>query len=259
MGVPEADLKKVQACCRDWLELFFAQPSPERQIECAHNAIAYQNYFKALIEQRRAAPQADLISDLIEANDSGEVHLSQEELLLQSLGIVIAGYDTTPGLLGNCVHQVLRDRSLWQTIRENPELIHSVIEETVRFAGAASVFFRTTTEAVELGGITLPKGVLVIMLLNSANHDETQFPDPQVFNLQRTNLTRHVGFGSGIHFCLGAPLARLEARVALEVLSTRLPSLRLVPDQELSYKRSMAVRGLNQLLVEWDVDSNKEC
>src|SRR5207253_11101875 len=107
----------------------------------------------------------------------------------------------------------------------------------------------------QLGGVTLPKGARVIALLSSANHDEAQFPDPEVFDPHRQNLGRHMGFGNGNHFCLGAPLARLEARVALEALSTRLPSLRLVPNQELSYQRSMPfLRALSQLLVEWDVD-----
>ncbi len=240
MGVPEADMEQVLAWCCDWLELLYSKLPPERQIECAHSAVAYARYIEALIEQRRAAPQDDLTSDLI--------------LLAQVVDLILAGNENTYGLLGNCLQHVLRDRSHWQTIREHPELIQSIVEETLRFNGTALSSFRTTTETVKLGGVTLPKGVHVIVLLSSANHDEAQFSDPEVFDPHRQNLGRHMGFGNGNHFCLGAPLARLEARVALEALSTRLPSLRLVPNQELSYKRSVPLRVLSQLLVEWDVD-----
>jgi cytochrome P450 len=254
VGVPEADLEQVLAWCCDWLELLYAKLPPGRQIECAHSAVACTRYIEALIEQRRAASQNDLISELIIATDSGEAHLSQKELLAQVVDLILAGNENTYGFLGNCLQHVLRDRSHWQSICEHPELIQSIVEETLRFNGTALASFRATTETVELGGVTLPRGARVIVLLSSANHDEAQFPDPEVFNPQRQNLGRHMGLGSGVHFCLGAPLARLEARVALEALSTRLPSLRLVPNQELSYKRSVPLRALSQLLVEWDVD-----
>jgi cytochrome P450 len=252
IGVPEADLEQVQAWCKDWTELLFSQLPPERQVECAHSAVAYQRYIDALIEQRRSAPQNDFTSDLIAAMNNGEAHLSQEELFSQIVGLVFAGNDTTASFLGNCLYRALNDRSLWQYISDDPKLIPSVVEETMRIDGAAFGFFRTTTEVVEIGSVTLPKDARVIMLWGSANHDETWFPDPEAFNLQRQNLSQHLGFGAGIHFCLGAPLVRMEARIALELLSTRLPSLRLIPDQELSYKSSLVVRGLTQLLVEWD-------
>ena len=253
MGVPQADLKQVQAWCCDWIELHFARLSPERQIECAQSAVAYQRYIEALIEQRRAIPQDDLASDLIAAVNSGEAQISQEELFALIFGLVLVGNDTIAALLGNCLCYVLRDRSHWQVICETPKFINGIVEETLRFDGSALGLFRVTTEVVELGGVTLPKGAYLMVLFSSASHDEKYFPDPEVFNPQRQNLGRHMGFGSGIHFCLGAPLARLATRVALEVLSTRLPNLRLVPGQELSYKHTVHLRALNQLHVAWDI------
>jgi len=255
LGVPEADLEQVLAWCGDWLELLYAKLLPERQLACAHSAVACTCYIEALIEQRRATPREDLISELVRGTDSGETHLSQEELLAQLIDLMLAGNENTCGFLGNCLQHVLGDRSSWRSIGEHPERIHSIVEETLRFNGTALASFRVTTEPVELGGVNLPKGARVIALLSSANHDETQFPKPEVFNPQRHNLGRHLGLGSGIHFCLGAPLARLEVRVALEALSTRLPSLHLVPNQQLSYQRSVPfLHALSQLLVEWDVD-----
>lgn len=254
MGIPEADLELVQTGSCGWIELLFSKLPPERQIEYAHRAVAYENYIEALIEQRRAEPQNDLTSDLIIAIDRDEIDLTWEELPGQIFDIVLASNETSIGLLGNCLHHVLSDRFYWQTIREQPELIPYIVEETLRFNGSVVGVYRVTTETVELGGVTLPKGTHVMGILNAANHDEAQFPDPEVFNPRRENLGRHMGFGSGIHVCLGAALVRLEMRVLLEVLSTRLPSLRLMPKQELHHKPCVDIHSLTQLLVEWDVD-----
>jgi cytochrome P450 len=113
-------------------------------------------------------------------------------------------------------------------------------------------FFRFAREAVEVGGVRLPKGAPVFLLFASANQDEAKFPAPLDYNPRRENLSAHLGFSRGLHYCLGAPQARLEMRVALEVLTRRLPGLRLVPNQEMRYVRSAVLRGLKHLHLEWD-------
>src|SRR5262249_10623417 len=160
---------------------------------------AYTRYIEALIEQRRAAPQDDLTSDLVVATGSGKTRLTEEELLAQVVDLILASNETTYGLLGACLLHVLYDRFHWQAIREHPELIHNIVEETLRFNGSGLIASRVTTETVTLGGVTLPKEARVFVVGGPTNHDEVQFPGPDVFNPQRQNLTRHIGFGGGIH------------------------------------------------------------
>jgi cytochrome P450 len=252
IGVPETDLEQVHAWCNAWSTLNFSRPSAEHQVAYAHSAVAFQRYMDALIEQRRTTPQNDLISDLLTAIADGEAHLSQEELFAQIFLLILAGHETTASFLGNCLLYLLRHSSLWQHLLDDPKVISGVVEELLRIDGSVLGLFRTTTETVEIGGISLSAGERVMILYGSANHDETQFPDPEAFLLQRPNQTRHMGLGSGIHFCLGAPLARMESRIALELLSSRFPNLRLVPDQALNYKPNTSGRSLARLLIEWD-------
>jgi cytochrome P450 len=251
IGVPEADLRQVKEWCVATLDLLVRPMPAEQQAECARSALAYQRYIVDLIEQRRLAPRDDLTSDLVKAIDAGEVDLSMDELVELLFDLVVAGHETTANLLGNSLLQLLPDRALWHTIGEDPRLARKVVEEAIRFEGPAIGFFRITTTDVELRGTTIPKGSPVFLLYGAANHDAAQFPNPHLFDPQRENAAKHLGFGAGIHFCLGAPLARLEMRIALEALSRRIPSMRLVGGQALAYRPNLAVRGLEGLLVEW--------
>jgi cytochrome P450 len=253
IGVPEHELDRVKRWSDQFSELLFVPLSPEQQAECARGVVAFQQYVLDLIEQRRAAPQDDLISDLIGAIDRGEADISINELVELLLNIIFAGHETTTNLLGNCLGQVLTDRPLWQAIGQEPQLIRPVVEEAVRFNGPALGFFRIVAKPVEIGGVMLEPGARVFLLYSAANRDAAHFPKPDQFEPQRDNVGRHMGFGAGIHFCLGAPLARLEMRVALERLNARLPGLRLQSGQDLHYKINLAIHGLERLLVEWDV------
>ena len=251
IGVPEADLRQVKDWCAATLDLLVTPMPVERQVECARSALAYQRYIADLIEQRRAAPRDDLASDLVKAIDAGEVDLSMDELVELLFDLVVAGHETTANLLGNSLLQLLPDRGLWRAIGQDQQLLRNAIEEAIRFEGPAIGFFRITAEDVELSGTTVPKGSPVFLLYGAANHDAAQFPNPHTFDPQRENAARHLGFGAGVHFCLGAPLARLEMRIALEALSARMPGLRLAGGQQLAYRPNISVRGLQRLLVEW--------
>lgn len=256
IGVPEVDLEQVTAWCQDTIALLLAPLPLEQQLACARSMVAYQRYLIDLIAQRRQAPRDDLTSDLIQAIDAGEAELDMEDLVELLFDLVIAGHETTANLLGNCLAHLLPNRALWQAIQEDLRLLRNVIEEAIRFEGPAVGFFRIAAVDVELGGAVIPKGTPVFLLYGAANRDADQFPNPHVFDPHRENAARHLGFGGGIHFCLGAPLARLEMRIALEALSTRLPSLRLAPSQTPTYRPNLSVRGLERLLVEWDVQSD---
>jgi cytochrome P450 len=194
----------------------------------------------------------NMISLLLQAVESGQAHLSQLEVANLMHILFGAGFETTAKFLGNALLLLLSDRTYWQSIQEHPESIPSIVEELLRFASSSLTTFRQANEDVELGGQIIPKGAMIHVLLASADHDEALFPEAETFDPLRGKANRHIAFGYGTHFCLGAPLARLETRIALEQLSLRLPSLRLVPGQEISYMPSIVFHGFKQLLVEWD-------
>ena len=179
--------------------------------------------------------------------------MSEGELLATlCLSLVASAQETVAKSLGNLVRFLLTHRERWQQLIDEPELIPNAIEESLRLYATGMGFFRIAREEVEVGGVRVPKGAPVFLVYASANHDEAKFPAPLEYNPRRENLSAHMGFSRGLHYCLGAPLARLEMRVALEVLTRRLPGLRLVPGQKLSYVTSVVLRGLKHLHVEWD-------
>jgi cytochrome P450 len=166
--------------------------------------------------------------------------------------LLIAGHETTTGLLGNALRQLLSRPSLWDDLRRRPSLIPQAVEEVLRFDSSVVSGRRVTTRPVEVAGVTIPEGSAVVLLLGAANRDEAQFPDAERFDIHRPNAAHHLAFGFGVHYCLGAALARLEARVVLEVLTQRLPNLRLVPEQEVEFLPNAAFRCPQRLLLEWD-------
>jgi cytochrome P450 len=163
-----------------------------------------------------------------------------------------AGHETTASLIGNAVHQLLRHRASWEELCRVPELVPQAVEEILRYDTSVISWRRRATRATEIGGVSIPAGAQLLLLLGSANHDERVFDDPETLDLHRAGATRHLSFGHGIHHCLGAALARLEARIALEVLAERLAGLRLVEDQEIEVLPNTTFRGPRALHVEWD-------
>ena len=166
--------------------------------------------------------------------------------------LLFAGHETTTGLIGNALRRLLTERHAWEEICRDPSLIPNAIEEVLRFDSSVIAWRRKTTEPVEIGGVRVPAGANLLLLLGSANRDPAVFEDPERFDIHRHNAKEHLSLGFGAHYCLGAPLARLEARIVLEELSIRLPSLRLVPGQTLRFQPNTTFRGPLSLLVEWD-------
>jgi cytochrome P450 len=155
-------------------------------------------------------------------------------------------------LIGNATRRLLTERHAWEEICGDPSLIPNAVEEVLRFDSSVIAWRRKTTEAVEIGGVPVPADANLLLPLGSANRDPAVFEDPEHFDIHRPNAKEHLSFGHRAHFCLGAPLARLETRIVLEELSERLPSLRLVPDQTLHFQPNTTFRGPLSLLVEWD-------
>lgn len=253
LGAPENDLLMLKQWADDWVALLSVQLTPERQAETIARLLQSQDYWTDLITQRRDQPSEDLLSDLIQASQATSEPMGLWEMVNVCSTLTLAGHETTTNLLGNCLYRLLGLPHQWRLVREDRTNIPRAIEETLRQDTSVQALMRTTTEPVELHGVQLPKGARLALLFASANHDEAYFPDAARFDLHRSDSKSHLAFGHGIHYCVGAPLARLEGRVALESLIERLPGLRLATSQEVSFVVNPVHRGIKELTIEWDV------
>src|SRR5262245_42710415 len=207
---------------------------------------ALGDYFRELIAERRASPRADMLSALIAAEEAGD-KLSEDELLATCTLLLVAGHETTVNLIGNGTLALLRHPDELRRLLERPALIASAVEELLRYDGPVQRTARITSEDVTIGGRTIGKGELVMPFIGAADRDPAQFPDPDRLDITRAD-NRHIAFGWGIHFCLGAPLARLEGQIAINALVWRFPKLALATDRP-EYRQSLTLRGLKALPV----------
>src|SRR5262249_12604161 len=203
---------------------------------------------------RRAGPRDDLLSALVRAEEAGE-KLSEDELLAMAFLLLVAGHETTVNLIGNGTLALLEHPDQLRRLRDDPGLIRPAVEELLRFySPVETATERYAREDVTVAGVTLPQGSLVFAVIASANRDDRQFADPDRLDLAR-EPNRHLAFGQGIHFCLGAPLARLEGQIAISTLVRRRPDLRLaVPLGDLSWRGGLVLRGLLKLPVAFGSD-----
>jgi cytochrome P450 PksS len=245
MGVPEVDRARFHKWSSAFLEI--GTGSVLRVLMQYPNMRSMIRFFDRMIADRQAHPQDDLISGLVQAEQDGD-RLSRDELTSMIFLLLLAGHETTVNLIANGVLALLEFPDQLELLRENPDLIESAVEELIRYGNPIEQASpRITLEAVELHGRTIPKGTLVWLALASANRDERAFPNADRLDITR-QPNRHLGFGMGIHYCLGAPLARMEAQTAISALINRYPNMRLaVPADQLSWRTSLSVRGLRSL------------
>jgi cytochrome P450 len=200
----------------------------------------------------------DFMSSLLQARcDEGDTDgsgLTDTEILGTIATMIFGGADTTAILIAHLVHSLLSDRSAWEELLGHRDLIDTAVEESMRQRSPARGPRRWTTRDVTIAGVSIPAGQQVWAGIWSANHDEGTFSDASRFDLHRPNIGKHLGWGHGIHYCIGTPLARAEARIAINCLLDRLPSLRLVPGHKLQYQTSNVIPTLlGGLIVEWDL------
>ncbi|MFF4896236.1 cytochrome P450 [Streptomyces sp. NPDC001068] len=244
LGVAEEDRPDF----RGWTDALVApDPArPERAREAVRSLLAF---FAALLTRKRAEPAEDLLSAMIAVRDE-EDRLSEDELMSLAFLILFAGYENTVHLIGNATLALLLDPAQLAALRDDPARIGAAVEELARYDGPAPLAIRRfPTQDVTIGGVTVPAGETVLLSLAAAHRDPRRFPEPDRLDLGR-DTTGHLALGHGIHYCLGAPLARLETEVALTALLARLPGLELdVPAETLRRRPSMRTRGLLELPV----------
>jgi cytochrome P450 len=246
LGVPIGDLDEF----RTMIDGFVRPESPEAAMAAGMQMIQYVN---AAIDARTAEPGDDLLSALIHIEEDSEAEggrLDRAELMSMVNLLVIAGHETTVNLIGNGMLELLRHPDQLALLRSRPDLIESAIEEMIRFHGPVETPFpRFAYEDVVMHGVTIPQGDMVIPVLAAANRDPSVFEDPDDFRIMRQGA-RHVGFGLGIHYCLGAPLARLEGRIAIGTLLERFSDIELAVDEaDLQWNPGFFLRGLRSLPV----------
>lgn len=229
LGVPRADRDAI----RDWSDAISATYDPlvdraalERGITAALDG---QRYFREALEVRRRAPREDLLTEFVHLLEDG-ADISGHELASNAILVFLAGHETTTGVLGSGFLELLQEHNVDQAaaLRADPDLARRATQEFLRFGGSVHAIWRIAREDIPLAGGTVPAGATVIPLLQAAGRDPKVYPDPAVFDVRRRMARQHLAFAAGAHYCLGAPLARLEIEVAIEVLLARLPGLRLV-------------------------------
>jgi cytochrome P450 len=246
MGIPAADRDRF----KQWSDVIVSQTRPgadETGHMAAHREMA--EYFTGMIEQRRRRPGNDLISGLLAAEIDGQ-KLSVIELLGFCALLLVAGNETTTNLIGNAVLCFTEAPGTAERLIAEPALLPQAIEEVLRYRSPVQSMYRISAVDTTLRGVPIPAGSPIVAWIGSANRDGEQFPRPEVFDVGRSP-NRHLAFGQGIHFCLGAPLARLESRIALQAVLSRLPGLAVDPEAQLERMESTIVYGVKQLPVSW--------
>jgi cytochrome P450 len=249
MGVPEEDYAQVKQWCGYRAALSFGRPAAQDQVEIATTMAAYRRYMRDLVDTKAREPGDDLASDLIAIHREAPEQLTLDEIASILFSLSFAGHETTTGLIGNTVRRLLEDLSRWAEIVYRPELIPGAVEESLRYDPSVTVWRRVTTRPATLAGVDLPAGARLFLWLAATGRDKTVFDEPGEFDLHRADAERHLAFGKGLHYCLGANLGKLEAQIAVTELARRYPGLRLVPNQRLTFHPNISFRGPQVLLV----------
>jgi cytochrome P450 len=229
---------------------YTVEPAPPAEALYAASDAAGEilDYFRSLVARKRSAPQDDLLSALVHAEEQGQ-RLSQPELLANAVLLLVAGHETTVNLIGNGVLALLEHRDQLERLRREPALIENAVEELLRYDSPVQITSRVVHEAVTVAGQAVGPGEEVMLLLGSANRDPDRFAEPDRLDVGRADC-KHLSFGGGAHYCVGAPLARAEGQVAIGMLLERFGGLELA-DEAPPRRPSAALRGLRELRLAW--------
>jgi cytochrome P450 len=246
LGVPAAERAGLRPLVRSLTAVLELVVTPEAMQAATAADIALVDYFSGLVAERRARPQDDLLTQLIQAEDGGD-QLSERELISTAILLFAAGFETTTHLIGNGLLALLRNPDQLDRIRADRSLLRPAVEELLRYDSPVQIAARTAYEDLTIGGHHIEAGSIILALLGAANHDPAHFSDPEHLDVGRSEGAP-ISFGGGIHFCLGAALARMEGQIVLDRLLDRFGTIELIDDQP-THRDSLTLRGLVDLRV----------
>jgi cytochrome P450 len=250
LGIPKEEHELFFMGARASGRLLDPVPLSREEIDAANAGnLASAEYFRALFALRRRQPGDDLTTQLVQAEEEGS-KLSNEELTANIILLFGAGHETTVNLIGNGLLALHRNPDQLRRLHDDPSLVTNAVEELLRYDSSVQMTGRTTLEDVELGGVPIAKGESVLCLLGAANRDPAAYPEPDRLDVTRPNI-RPLSFGGGIHFCLGAQLARIEGEIAISTLLRRLPGLTIDDVESPDWRQTFVLRGLNRLPASW--------
>jgi cytochrome P450 len=250
LGFPEADTERLKDWSRNRVLLTYGRLPEADQVATARDVVAMWTYVKEFVADRAARPVDDLTSDLVRLSVEQPEQLNQFDIVNIVYSMALAGHETTQNTISSGVLALLRNPAQWQRVVDDPTVRPNAVEEILRYEGPVLYHRRIAKIDAEVGGVAIPAGGRVLMCFASADHDPTQFgPDSDEFRVDREEAVYHLAFGKGPHFCLGAPLGRLETEITLDLLTELTPDLALVPDQPIVYSPNALFRGLTDLLV----------
>jgi cytochrome P450 len=246
LGIPEQDRTRFKHWSDDLAYFLGNPPELTRYTQIMHSMDEFMDYFREIVQQHRSCPGDNILHALLCAEEHG-VTLTEDELLINCVGIFVGGHETTTNLIGNGLLALLRNHQEMQKLRDNPDLIKNAVEELLRYDSPVQFTARIAKATTEIGGVKIYKGQKVMLMLGAANRDPEQFSDPDRLDLSRQD-NRHLAFGSNIHYCIGAALARLEGQIALKTILQRMPHIQLV-SAPLEWQENLSYHGLKALHV----------
>ncbi|MGB0507613.1 MAG: cytochrome P450 [Pikeienuella sp.] len=241
MGIPDEDVPKVKDWAASRALLTWGNLDDEEQVPHAQGMVDYWAYCRELINARREMPGDDLPSDLLKAQSEG-ADITDEEIAGVMYSVLFAGHETTTTLMANAVIQLMTNREAWDALVADPGLIKQATEEILRYCPSIVSWRRKAKADAQIGGVDIPEGSNILVIMGSGNRDETLFPNGEKFDVTRSNARTHLSFGYGIHFCIGFQLAKMEFGIMLRELTARFPDMTLIPDQEIEYLRNISFR-----------------
>ncbi|MDQ4005376.1 MAG: cytochrome P450 [Actinomycetota bacterium] len=245
LGIPEGDRHHLRPWSADICRMYELDPTEEDATVASRAAVEFSDYLRALIRERRAAPTEDLIGELVQVLEEGE-RLTEDEMIGTCVLLLNAGHEATVNVTGNGWWSLFRNPEQLARLRAEPSLAPTAIEELMRYDTPLQMFERWVLDDVEIAGTRVPRGQELALLFGSANRDPAVFDRPDELDVQRSP-NPHMSFGAGVHFCLGAPLARLELGISFGTLLRRFPRMELVAEPE--WKPNYIIRGLKELRV----------